>query len=690
MKKIKKFFEKNWFYIIIILLSVIKQIITTNIPIFAISNGQHDDLMMVNMSENLLTGNWLGEYNQYTLVKGIFFPFFLAFSNYIGISYLNSATLFYTFSCIFFVYAIKDIFNEKYQKIYMVVIFIILLFNPLSFASWTFQRLYRNGMTISQVLLIFGGLFASYLRLDKKIIHLIPWIFVSGLGFVSLCNTREDYIWIYPFVIVVSIVLIVKKCKLLGKSNIKIKINNIILFMMPFIMLIVTNSLISTINYIEYGIYTTNELNNSEFKSAIKSIYSVKNGKNIKYVSVTREKLNKLYEMSPTLNSIKDQVEDRMDAWSKVDRNATDGEVEDGWFFWALRDAVDKAGYYKDAKTANNFYRKVSNEIDEYIKKNNIDTISTMPSALMSPWRDGYSNELLKTSFKIMHYIVTFDEVITTNDTSIDDGSNGISRFERISNEKAYNPNLTFKFKGWIFSKNGDNLRIELVNNENDVIFEIIPSLESEDVYEYYNAKYLNSKNCRFNVSLNVEPNEDLKIFIKDEDTNDSYFLDLDSTEYNISDDIVLNVDIAGKTSNDVIKQSFSQKYVDRLNFITDIYKIINPYLFFIGIICYIYLTLKMIHNFKNKKSEHFSVWLILSSIILSLIILVIGVSYNEISSCASIRYMYLSGSYPLLLMFEIISILYIFNNFVINVIKKWNLKIKSQGEVYEKKCDRK
>ena len=51
----------------------------------------------------------------------------------------------------------------------MLIIFIILLFNPVSYASWTLQRVYRNGVTLAQVLFIFGGYFAVFLKRKENI-----------------------------------------------------------------------------------------------------------------------------------------------------------------------------------------------------------------------------------------------------------------------------------------------------------------------------------------------------------------------------------------------------------------------------------------------------------------------------------------------------------------------------------------
>ena len=680
MKKIKDIVMKHKFITIILVLSIIKQIMVSCLPLLAISNGTHDDMMMVNMAENLLNGHWLGIYSQYTLVKGIFFPAFLALSNFIGISYINAANLLYTLACIFFIYAIKDFFKEKNQKKFMLIIFIILLFNPVSYASWTLQRVYRNGVTLAQVLFIFGGYFAVFLKRKENIKKSLFWICSAGIALATFFNTREDAIWILPFILVVTIILI--GIKIIDEKGVKQKITHSLVMAIPIITLFVTNLLISSLNYYAYGIFTTNELNDSNFKNAMQSIYSVKNNEDIEYVSVTREKVKRLYKMSPSLNSIKDELEASMDAWSKLDRNPDDDEVEDGWFFWSLRDAVSNAGYYENAKKADNFYIKVSDEINSYVEENDVKTVMTMPSALMSPWRVGYTSKLINTSLTIFDYITSFDEVVTENPSSIDDGKDGLDRFRAISNEAAYANSNLFYLRGYVFSLDDEDITAKVYTKSGKFVKDITFD-ESDDVYSYYDDKgknFENAKKCRFDIILK-DITEPLELVIYN--SRDEKIATIDITDRTIDndEDIAYNIDNANYLNTATNYQKNVQKYVDRLNFIGDIYKVVNPILFVISIVLFVIITINVIINLIKKKYDLIPKYLILSSVLLSLIVLVFGVSYNEIASCDSIRYMYLSGAYPLLLIFELLVILGFYETYWLNKSKKDKEKIAKKLE---------
>ena len=558
--------KKYRFIICIIVFAIIKQILVANIPITPYPNQGYDDNMMVDMAVQIRAGDWLGEYTSNTLVKGPFFPFLLAVINYLGFSYIGVMNLIYTIACIYFIYTIKDIFKTKKS---LFAIYLILLFNPVSYAFWTLQRVYRNGITLAQAIVVIGSLFAMYQRRNKKVRDMLPFAIIGGLTLASLWLTREDGIWILPFVLVVTLIVLISILYMKIKEKKKFKITKtlvgkVIVSILPLIILFGSMNVIRTINYAKYGVYVYNEINDGYFGKVIKAMYSVKTDEDIQYVTVTRNKLNKIYEYSETLSSIKPQMEASMDAWDYNDRHPGDTQVEDGWFWWALKEAGENAGIYENAQTANEFYRKVYEEIEQAKKDGNLETQMSMPSNLMSPWKASYWVELPKTMIEITWYIINFEDVETVNyAVDIPDDADGIRRFEAFTNNLA-------------------------VGNT--------------------------------------------------EDTNADYI-----TKY-------------------------TEKYVDRLNFIGNIYQISGAVIAIIAFICYIIMTMKLIKS--KDKSDTLDAWLLITGVGLSLVVLILGVSYNHITSCYSKYYMYLSGAYPLVTIVCIASICYILER--INWKKIW------------------
>lgn len=450
--QMQRYFNKNRLVIFMISFIIIKQLLVIGIPLFAHAGAGHDDRLMINMASSLINGEWLGEYSEKTLVKGLFFPFFLVINDLLGIPYSLSVPGVYSIACMIFVFGIRKLFPTEWP---LFLIFIGLLFNPISFADETFLRVYRNSLTASQALIVSGSMFAVYLnRFENNWIQ-IMWAVMAGFGLASLWHTREDGIWIIPLVLGVVIVTgisIMVRQELLLKDRVK----KIIITLVPVSILILSTIIISSINYNHYGVYTTNELNNSNFTKAIKLIYSVQPSEDVERASVPRSTMIKIYEVSPTLNSIKGELEASLDRWSWYEKDVKVRQVEDGFFFWALREAVSNSGYYEEAEKANNFYKNVALDLEASFASGKLEHRLTMPSALMSPWRDAFREELPLAFLKTINYIVSFEAIETTMTDSIDDGKNGILIFEEITNNPA-------RIKGNPIPL-GDQIRIAVLN----------------------------------------------------------------------------------------------------------------------------------------------------------------------------------------------------------------------------------
>ena len=177
------------FFLAMVLFGVLKEFLVYNLPIMAVPKGIHDDWIMVHMADALRSGQWLGEYNDLTLTKGMFFPLYLAVLNFLRLSYLSVSALLYTVSCMIFVYALRPLL-KKYWACF--TLYLVLLWNPVSYSVQAFQRVYRNSISYIQVLLIFGGLLALWLRRKEPVKKQILWLLTAAVGMVTFFYTRED------------------------------------------------------------------------------------------------------------------------------------------------------------------------------------------------------------------------------------------------------------------------------------------------------------------------------------------------------------------------------------------------------------------------------------------------------------------------------------------------------------------
>lgn len=160
-KIIEQYNQQITIIVIVGLLFLLRFLLSNRLPIFIIGNSPHDDGWIVRRAVYFLHGQWMGPYDQYTLIKGVFSPLLLAFSIGIGATFQGLNTMLYCSACLNFTIAVRPILKRRWTQLFCLV---ILLFNPITYALQTGQRIYRNGISQWQLLLIFGSLIALFLR----------------------------------------------------------------------------------------------------------------------------------------------------------------------------------------------------------------------------------------------------------------------------------------------------------------------------------------------------------------------------------------------------------------------------------------------------------------------------------------------------------------------------------------------
>ena len=353
MKRLKK----HIWLIIIILICIIKIIFTSVQDINANISLLYDDTLIVKQANSIISGNWLGEYNCLTLVKGAFAPLFIAFLNIIQVPFLIGQEIMYDISIIFLTLVLsKKIENKKI----LVIISIILLFNPIMYCS-ELIRVYRDGIYVSLIVFLIALTIGLFLNRKEKIKKIV--LYQIGLGFalsaIYLC--REDFIWIIPYLIGTVIITI---CYILRDKELHNKINRVNTYFIPICIFTISILTVMSINYKYYGVFQLNQYWGKEFKEAYGALTRIKVEEKRK-VPITREALSIAYKISPTFAELKDYLEGKKKKKWAMCGDGDSVEIQGGWIHWAIIRAVESKGYYKDAKTANEFYRRVSDEINK-------------------------------------------------------------------------------------------------------------------------------------------------------------------------------------------------------------------------------------------------------------------------------------------------------------------------------------
>jgi len=387
----------------------------------------HDDLLFVTQAYNILSGKWLGEYNQFTLIKGQFYPIFIALSYYLNIPLLAAQQLLYGFASFVAIWAIYPLIRQKWL---LFGFFVVLLFNPFSYNYPAVGRVFRLGIYASLGLLVFSCMLGLYVRARGSWKQGLFWSLGTGIFLSAFWNTREESIWLVPSLLLLSI-LAFFDLREQTRPRMVIRLG---LYILPVLMLLGANATLKTINQNHYGIYATIELETPEFEAGYGGLLRIKSDKWRQFFPVVKDVRDKAYAVSPSFREVQPYLD------GPVGRKWQDmcacTDLPAAFFIWAFRDSVAAAGYYKNGPDTLQFYQRMGDEIDQACAAGTLDCRPRI-SSLVPPWHWEYNKLLLPTYFSVLKHIVSFRDFSADSEGMMSRGKKGIMfMYDIVTREK--------------------------------------------------------------------------------------------------------------------------------------------------------------------------------------------------------------------------------------------------------------
>lgn len=359
----------------------------------------HDCQLFLNLAHHLLSGDWFGKYNQLTLIKGPFYPLFIAANYWLGLPLLVSQQLLYGLACLVVIRALSAIVRHPWL---LLLFFLFLLFNPFTFNYPTTAYMYRLGIYPALGLLVFGALLGVLIRAHTSKKNALLWAIGLGLALSAFWHTREEGIWIIPSLLLVVLVNLFS-LRTAPKSD---QFKNVLIHAVPFLIWVGTTFLLCTINQNQYGVFTTVELKHPAFKSAYGGLLHIKSKHWRQFFPVDKTVREQAYQVSPTFKELQPYLEGPMSQrWMKM---TGQDDVGSAHFVWAFRDAVALAGYYKNGPETIDFYKRMGEEIEAGCATGKLECLPGV-SPLLPPWTSAYNVQFFPTYFSVIKRIVSFD-----------------------------------------------------------------------------------------------------------------------------------------------------------------------------------------------------------------------------------------------------------------------------------------
>lgn len=648
--------RKHKLLLAFLVVALIKQILVIDLPICAELGTPCDDELMRDWAFSIAGFGWRGDFNSYTFVKEPGFAIFLAVCYRLHLPYIFTLTLGYSIACMIFCSALTHIFSSKK---YVFVIYLLLLFHPVSFSSTVLQRVYRNGLGMVLTLCIFGGLLHMYFSVgQKKIWPLFLWSLFTGLTLGYLWITKSDTVWLLPFTGTVCLIMFVML--LVKQRNKKGLFRGVCLFF-PFLGILLCSQGVKFLDMQRYGASSI-----AYYDAVMQDITHIKSGQKNEKIPLTRKELKRLYEISPTLAGAREQLETAMDIHNSYDTNPSDGEVEEGWLGWAFIKGFAEAGIYENCEKANAFYENVYEELQAAFADGTIERLETTTAQEYYVDTPAHRRKLAGRMKETISYMTSYKGT-RVRGISRKEKVSGVQAFEQITRnrEAYYRQKNDYYLEGWIVFPEYDGKELEMyVEDKEGNQYKKLEFKESEDVYGYLQGQDTileSARNCRFREGWDVHnDNTEMSFYLTvylDKQEVARLLLKGDGFEDNGGVSFISSIDIFSYKKDVESIQHSSQKAAGKLNAIRKLYCVIGNIMFWMGLISYMILTVVVIRDLKSRKFFYVNPWLISTGLGLSLIVFAAGIAMVDLTQCPAISVMYLSSGYPILMAAELISL---------------------------------
>ncbi|MCI9447140.1 MAG: hypothetical protein HFH36_07045 [Lachnospiraceae bacterium] len=640
-----------------LLAALIKQLLVIGLPIYVVSGSPCDDELLKDWAFSISRLKWLGDFGTYTFMKEPGFSFFLAVCYRLHIPYIFSITLGYSIACMIFCTALRKIFSGKS----VFLLYIVLLFNPISFCCMVLQRVYRNGLGIVLTLFVFGGLLHMYFSLcEENRKKILRWSVFTGLSLGYLWITKSDTIWILPFTVTICAVMF---AILLVKRRKAVDLPRYLCLAFPFLGIFLFSGTVKLCNILWYGHPSL------EYAQAvIDDISHIKSGKLDEKISLSREQLQELYDICPTLAGVKDELEKTMDAYSGYDTRPEDGEVEDGWLGWALAEGVSNAGVYESCDKAYTFYEDLYGELEAAFRDGRLEKEQYGMAQKYYIDTPAHRRELLAGIGQVIDYMNSYQSAYAKGFTRRRWSGSGVE-FELLSRNRAARNRKRYHHdyfaSGWIAFPQFDtsSMDIYLEDKDGNRYTQALHE-SSKGISDYvraigYGNEAVNS--CRFKAEWDSDmSSEDAQWRLNFCQDGVSLAKIPVVKEQTVEDE---NMNYTGAVDTFVCRRekeatdAARKRMVRRLNSVGNLYRAAGKPMFWLGILSYGMLTIFVVKDLRKKKYECLNAWLIATGFGLSVIVFAAGIASVELTQCPAINEMYLSSAYAILISAEMIGI---------------------------------
>lgn len=338
-----------------------------------------DDALFVRLAQNIANGEWLGAYDELTLVKGAFYPIFLAIAHTLSLPLLVAQQL---AAIVAAGVMTATLYRMGLGRVFSLILFTLLALSPLAWHP-DLVRVTREPLYTSLSLLTFAFAALSFdANLGKR--ERLVALACLGSAFAMFWLTREESVWLYPALAMLALIPAIGIGFVWRKTGYRMNRarEGATLVAMQAVALLLPFALIAggvaAMNAVHYGSFLSNEVREGDMADAYGALLRIKDENQTPRMFFAAGAAAKAYEVSEAARELKPTLEgERGEFWRRISCEALaldpcPSGFGGGWFMWAFREAVREAGHLKDSPTAQAFFEKLAAEINTACDENKI------------------------------------------------------------------------------------------------------------------------------------------------------------------------------------------------------------------------------------------------------------------------------------------------------------------------------
>ena len=340
---------------IIAVATLLKLILAASQGVSAEGYQLFDDADFLRGAYYIAHGKWLGPYDSFTLIKGPFFPMWMAAISKLGAPLPLANQVLYAAACGLVVFVTLPFLRNKWAS---TGLYLALLFNPVVTANGPATRVLRENIYPALTLLVVACAIGLWTRTARPVRSWVGWAVALGVIGAAFWLTREEGVWLAPLLLLPVVSLLRPLREWTWRSTAQ----TLAPWLCAGILGVALVAGAAAVNGRVYGLAVVTDVNSGAFPRAYGALLRITPDRWQPAAPVPTVR-QKAYAASPTLAKIDPALEWAI-SHSPPEVKTSTGELRGGWMFWTVRAATAELGFYSSAAAAQDFYTKVADEID--------------------------------------------------------------------------------------------------------------------------------------------------------------------------------------------------------------------------------------------------------------------------------------------------------------------------------------